>query len=128
MPKQGKPVKNNALKMRNPEKVKIGCDSIFTKAITDAKTTQAMTTLDWDTFSRASSLSELHDMRTYMLHDKTNIKHKLDKLSERQESIKGIVRVRDWSSQALETYQDLSHDAIVKALQDDELPETKRRG
>ena len=114
----------HTLKLKNKPPTVIENDTVFTEAIKSAKGIQTINKLEWSKLVRHCDEEELSDMKQYLKHDKANMSRKIERLGEFKKDIKRIIAVRDFLNECIAKSMELTHDAVVSALDADESEHT----
>lgn len=118
--KTAKTTHKHTLKLKNKEPTVIENDTVFTEALKQAKTIRSLNTMEWENFVVNCSEDELKEMKDYMKHDKANIACKIERLAEKTSQIKSIIRVRDFFNEIIAKSMDLTNDAVINALDEED--------
>lgn len=112
--------KKHILKLKNEPATIIQNDDIFSSAIKVAKDIHNAKNLKFSGFIKKCSDEQIHAMKHYMKHDKGNVACKIERLAEHTDGIKQLIKVRNYLNEAINKSMELTNDAVVMALDEDE--------
>eukprot|EP00438_Fugacium_kawagutii_P013704 Skav233529 [mRNA] locus=scaffold2975:341764:342255:+ [translate_table: standard] len=115
--------KDQSIQKKFPEKNTVSEVGIFNTAFEASRRIDALTNLDLNTFWASTSEEELNQMLQFVRHNQTNLKYKMEMLAEYQTAVKTMMRVRDYLSEVILKYKDLTHDAILTTIKNSDQPE-----
>eukprot|EP00438_Fugacium_kawagutii_P002274 Skav227367 [mRNA] locus=scaffold2373:89604:90056:+ [translate_table: standard] len=112
--------KGNILKVKR-KTVEIKNDNIFTWAIKDARVIENNNDqITFDTLVEKLEVDDIQSMKQFIKTDKSNLNYKIPRLLDKTQTMSRIIQVRDWLTQVIEKSNEMTTDAVVNALDEDE--------
>eukprot|EP00435_Cladocopium_sp_Y103_P075540 s140_g59.t1 len=112
--------KGNILKTKK-KVVEIKNDNIFTWAIKDAKDISSRKDdLTFDAMMDKLEIDDIQEMKAFIKTDKSNLAYKIPKLLDKTQTMSQIIQVRDFLTQVIEKSNEMTSNAVINALEDEE--------